>query len=290
MTGANVAELPPGVVNFGYCYSTVEGLAASEPVRVRADAGTAIYCRLSWDLEDRARGANQVALDSWQCAALGARDGARVEVDALPDVDLPDADFADVRLTRWSGGPAERSAAEHAAGLVGFLQASRYLLYPGLRLGYQPPGGTAPAEYEIAAVLVGGRPAEVAKAGVGLACFIRPGRGSSDWVPSYHQIGGLEPVIELLRREIELPLRRSRDLAAVGVRAPGGVLLYGPHGTGKTMLARAVGQHSGARVTFLSGAELASQPHAECAEVLRAAFLPDESAPAGETVATDHRA
>jgi transitional endoplasmic reticulum ATPase len=282
VTRATVSELPPGVVNFGYCYSTVDGLAASEPVRVRADTGTSVYCRLSWDLEGRARGANRVALDSRQSAALGARDGARVEVDGLRDADLPDADFADVRLTRWSGGPAERSAAEHAAGLVGFLQASRYLLYPGLRFGYQPPGGAAPAEYEVAAVLVGGRPAEVAKARPGLACFIRPGRGSSDWVPSYHHIGGLEPVIELLRREIELPLRRSRDLAAVGVRAPGGVLLYGPHGTGKTMLARAVGQHSGARVTFLSGAELASQSYAECSEALRVAFLAVEPAPADE--------
>lgn len=280
MTRATVAELPPGLPNFGYCYSTVEGLAAGEPVRVGGDGRASIYCRLSWDLEGRVRGANRVALDSWQCAALGVRDGAGVELDGLGGTDLPDADFADVRLTRWSGGHAERGAAEHAAGLAGFLQASRYLLYPGLRFGYQPPGGAAPAEYEVAAVLVDGRPVEVAKAGTGLACFIRPGRGTSDWVPSYHQIGGLEPVIELLRREVELPLRRSRDLAAIGVRAPGGVLLYGPHGTGKTMLARAVGQHSGARVTFLSGAELASQPHAECAQALRAAFLPDDSATA----------
>jgi transitional endoplasmic reticulum ATPase len=281
VTWATVTELPPRVVNFGYCYSTVAGLAASEPVRVRADGGASIYCRLSWDLEGRVRGADRVALDSWQCAALGARDGARVEVEGLRSADLPDADFADVRLARWQEGPAERGAAEHGPGLAGFLQASGYLLYPGLRFGYQPPGGTASAEYEVAAVLVEGRPAEVAKAGTGLACLIRPGRGSGGWVPTYHQIGGLEPVIELLRREIELPLQRSRDLAAVGVQAPGGVLLYGPHGTGKTMLARAVGQHSGARVTFLSGAELASQPHAECAQALRAAFLPEEPAMVG---------
>jgi transitional endoplasmic reticulum ATPase len=280
MTRAAVVALQPGVVLFGHCYSTVDGLVAGEPLRVRAEGGTSIYCRLSWDLEGRIRAADQVALDSWQCGALGARGGTPVEIDGLPDADVPAADFADVRLTRWSGGAAERGAAEHGVGLADFLRASRYLLYPGLRFAYQPPGGTAPAEYEVAAVLVGGRTAEVAKAGAGLACFIRPGQGTGDWAPSYHQIGGLDQVIELLRRDIELPLRRSRDLAEVGVRAPSGVLLYGPHGTGKTMLARAVGEHSGARVTFLSGAELASRPHAECAGALREAFLSDGSDPA----------
>jgi transitional endoplasmic reticulum ATPase len=279
VTTATVTELPPGAVSFGYCYSNVAGLVGGEPVLVRAESGTTIYCRLSWDLEGRVRGAGRIALDADQCAALGARDGARVAVDGLRSADLAAADFVDVRLTRWSGDQTERSAAEQGVGLPHFLQANRYLLYPGLRFGYQPPGGAAPADYEVAAVLAGGHPTEVATAGAGLACFIRPGHGSGDRVPSYLQVGGLESVIELLRREIELPLRRSSDLAAVGVRAPGGVLLYGPHGTGKTMLARAVAQHSGARVTFLSGAELASQPHAECERLLRAAFLPAGSDP-----------
>lgn len=277
MTTATVTELAPGQVSFGYCYSNVAGLVAAEPVCVRLESGPSIYCTVSWYMENILPGPNRVALDSRQCAALGARDGDLVIVEPLRGADLPEADFADLRLVHPASEPAH-----YADGLTSFLVSNRYLLYPGLRFCYQAPTYAAPQEYEVVSVLVGGHPVPRAKPRARLAYSIRPGGGAVEWAPSYHQIGGLQPVIELLRREIELPLRRARDLAALGIRTPDGVLLYGPRGTGKTTLARAVGEHSGARVTFLSGGELVSLPPADCEETLRAAFRGPEQADVDE--------
>ena len=266
MTIATVRALAPGRVSFGYCYSNIAGLAPGVPVRVLTEQGPTIYCVVSWYTENLFPGPDQVALDTWQCTALSVRGGDQVIVEPTRADDLPQADFADLRLSNVSGEPSP-----YGGGLTSFLLSNRYLLYPGLRFCYQPPGHSAALEYEVVSVLADGQTVPAARPHAGLAYYLRPGRVAA-WVPSYHHIGGLEPVLEILRRDIELPLRRADELARLGVRTPDGVLLYGPHGTGKTTVARAVGEHTGVQVTFLSGAELASRPHAECEEALRSAF------------------
>jgi transitional endoplasmic reticulum ATPase len=267
VTTATVLELARGRTNFGYCYSNVAGLTPGEPVRVLTERGRPIYCTVSWYTEIIFSEPDQVALDAWQCAALGAGQGDPVSVVPLPADDLPPADFADLRLI---SAPGESNP--YGGGLTSFLLSNRYLLYAGLRFCYQPPGDTAALEYEVVSVLADGQPVPVARPQAGLALYVRPGRRAAGWVPGYHHIGGLQPVIDVLRRDIELPLRKADEVASLGIRTPDGILLYGPHGTGKTTLARAVGQHSGAQVAFLSGAELASRPHADCEEALRSAF------------------
>ena len=192
MTTAAVTELAPGQVSFGYCYSNVAGLVAAEPVCVRLEGGPSIYCTVSWYMENILQGPNRVALDSWQCAALGARNGDLVIVESLRSADLPEADFADLRLVHPASEPAH-----YADGLTSFLVSNRYLLYPGLRFCYQAPTYAAPQEYEVASVLAGGHPVTGAKPSARLAYSIRPGGGAAEWAPSYHRIGGLQPVIEL---------------------------------------------------------------------------------------------
>lgn len=75
----------------------------------------------------------------------------------------------------------------------------------------------------------------------------------------WSDIGGLEDVKMRLREVVELPFQRAEELQRLAVKAPQGILLYGPPGCSKTMLARAVANE--AKLNFLSvkGSELFSK-------------------------------
>jgi transitional endoplasmic reticulum ATPase len=273
MITAVVQAAVPGELNYGHCFCNIEELVPGGVLRISTRQAS-IYCRLVWSLTERQQfqAPGQIILDDRQCAALATANGAIVEIAPLDGTGLAKADLVEVRLLRWSG-PLDR----RSTGLPDFLQSHKYLLYPGLRFSYQPLGGeTGSGDFEVAAVIAHGETVEVAWAGAALRHTVHRDRGAADWPPTYDDIGGLELAVEVLRREVELPLRRPRELREVGITAPSGVLLYGPPGTGKTLLARAVAQHSGARVTILNGSELASGSPAEAENIIRAAFATQE--------------
>ena len=56
----------------------------------------------------------------------------------------------------------------------------------------------------------------------------------------YDDIGGCDKQLAMIRELVELPMRHPKVFTSVGVRPPRGVLIYGPPGCGKTMVARAV--------------------------------------------------
>ena len=66
-------------------------------------------------------------------------------------------------------------------------------------------------------------------------------------VPSvrWNDIGGQEDVKQRLREAVEWPLQRPEVFEMMGIRPPKGVLLYGPPGCSKTMMAKAVATESG---------------------------------------------
>lgn len=97
---------------------------------------------------------------------------------------------------------------------------------------------------------------------------------------SYEDIGGLREEIKKVREMVELPLRHPELFERVGVEAPKGVLLHGPPGTGKTMLAKAVASETLANFISLSGPEVMSKFYGESEERLRTIFeQAEESAP-----------
>uniref|UniRef100_A0A915J5G7 Uncharacterized protein n=1 Tax=Romanomermis culicivorax TaxID=13658 RepID=A0A915J5G7_ROMCU len=61
---------------------------------------------------------------------------------------------------------------------------------------------------------------------------------------SYSDIGGLDIQKQELREAVELPLTHFELYQQIGIEPPRGVLLYGPPGCGKTMLAKAVAHHT----------------------------------------------
>jgi proteasome regulatory subunit len=97
---------------------------------------------------------------------------------------------------------------------------------------------------------------------------------------TYADIGGLNDQIRDIREAVEYPLLRSELYRKVGVEPPKGVLLIGPPGTGKTMIAKAVAHHTHATFVRLVGSELVQKYIGEGARLVRELFqLAREKAP-----------
>ena len=88
----------------------------------------------------------------------------------------------------------------------------------------------------------------------------------------FSQIGGLEIQISEIREIVELPLKRPDLFAAVGIEPPKGVLLHGPPGTGKTILAKAVAQSTEATFLRVVGSEFVQKYIGEGARLVRELF------------------
>jgi transitional endoplasmic reticulum ATPase len=89
---------------------------------------------------------------------------------------------------------------------------------------------------------------------------------------SYQDIGGLRKEIARVREMIELPLRHPQLFAHIGVDPPRGVLLYGPPGSGKTLIARAVAHESGVHFIGVNGPEVIQHGYGESEAYLRKIF------------------
>jgi len=93
-------------------------------------------------------------------------------------------------------------------------------------------------------------------------------------VPSvtYEDIGDLEEAIQKIREMVELPLRHPELFQRLGIEPPKGVLLYGPPGCGKTLLAKAVANESDATFYAINGPEIMSKYYGESEARLREIF------------------
>lgn len=93
----------------------------------------------------------------------------------------------------------------------------------------------------------------------------------------YEDIGGCRKQLEKIREMIELPLRHPSLFKTLGIKPPRGVLLYGPPGSGKTLIARAVANETGAFFFLINGPEIMSKMAGESEANLRRAFEEAES-------------
>jgi len=97
----------------------------------------------------------------------------------------------------------------------------------------------------------------------------------------FTDIGGLEKQIEELREAIVLPIAHKDKFKNLGIRPPKGVLMHGPPGVGKTMMARACAAQTSATFLKLAGPQLVQMFIGDGAKIVRDAFaLAKEKAPA----------
>ena len=89
---------------------------------------------------------------------------------------------------------------------------------------------------------------------------------------SYEDIGGLKPQLHRIREMIELPLRYPEVFERLGIDAPKGVLLHGPPGCGKTLIARAIAHETEASFFSVSGPEVIHKFYGESEAHLRKIF------------------
>ncbi len=93
---------------------------------------------------------------------------------------------------------------------------------------------------------------------------------------TYEDIGGIGSQLLKVREMIELPLKHPELFRRLGIDPPKGVLLHGPPGTGKTMIAKAVATETNAHFTSINGPEIISKYYGESEKQLREIF--DEAA------------
>ncbi len=96
----------------------------------------------------------------------------------------------------------------------------------------------------------------------------------------FNDIGGLSEQVQEIKEVIELPLKKPELFKQVGITPPKGILLFGPPGTGKTMLAKAVASSTNSTFIQVVGSELVQKFIGEGAKLVKEIFqLAREKAP-----------
>ncbi len=88
----------------------------------------------------------------------------------------------------------------------------------------------------------------------------------------WEDIGDLEEIKRELREAIEMPLKEPEKFKKMGIRPPKGILLYGPPGCGKTLLAKAIATESEANFISIKGPEIMSKWVGESEKAIRKIF------------------
>ena len=89
---------------------------------------------------------------------------------------------------------------------------------------------------------------------------------------TYEEVGGLQNEVKAMREIVELPLRHPELFARLGVEPHSGILLYGPPGCGKTLIAKVLANESEANMFSINGPEIMNKYYGETEARLRDIF------------------
>ncbi|HSB57212.1 MAG TPA: CDC48 family AAA ATPase [Nitrosopumilaceae archaeon] len=89
---------------------------------------------------------------------------------------------------------------------------------------------------------------------------------------TYEEIGGLQAQTKRMREIVELPLRHPEVFTRFGIEPHSGILLYGPPGCGKTLIAKVLASESEANFFSINGPEIMNKYYGETEAKLRDIF------------------
>jgi proteasome regulatory subunit len=90
---------------------------------------------------------------------------------------------------------------------------------------------------------------------------------------NWEDIGGLEDQIDEIKEVVELPLNSPELFKKIGIHPPKGILLHGPPGTGKTILAKAIANSTNATFIEIVGSEIVQKFIGDGAKLIKEIFL-----------------
>ena len=244
---------------------------AAEPVHVRiVDLGTgdAGFARLH---VSEGVSPNTVAAQGYVLANCGARPGADVSVE-LWDPQTQAAPAASLALTLLDGEIPGADTEALLRAIRPRLADSGHTVTVGHRFSLPVAGGEP--MFRVAAAEPADRPVrctprtELALLGARPATTAAPAREDA----VFEEIGGLDGPIRKIVELVIQPAEHPGLYARLGIRTARGVILYGPPGSGKTLLARSVARRLGARFLAVNGPEIVSRFYGESEQRLRKVF------------------
>ena len=89
---------------------------------------------------------------------------------------------------------------------------------------------------------------------------------------TYEEVGGLRDEVKAMREIVELPLKHPELFSRLGIEPHSGILLYGPPGCGKTLIAKVLASESEANMFSINGPEIMNKYYGETEAKLREIF------------------
>ncbi len=208
--------------------------------------------------------------NSFLSCGLPIEDGLAVKVELINYDELPKAlqvsiELPEEKVTSWT---------QHEADFCANVFRSQVLLVNQNQPHWARPNTATPVLGKVTKVRSEGAGAAEGPCRVDESTIIHFDGLPTDQQKTidFSKIGGLDEVITRLREIIQIPLQHPELLGRFDIAPPKGLLLYGPPGNGKTMLARAVSRSLGARFFSVEGPEGLSKYVGESEAFLRGVF------------------